>query len=341
MLDLSLARGVDFIQALTNNVDTKFLYNDQEATDMQQAFATIDTSGLNDQQKVIAKQNLLLKSQGEDYYDTKLIQLLNEEVFTADAFGGFTIEQIRKDPDAVRKYMDQNNFTKDSTLPVKDEFGETKYVPIGDVVARANETFETLVQAAAEEGIEYREGVGFVRPERKGQKYSFTIGGKKFDIDPSVFQLGLKSKILGIQFARFQQPKQRLLKDTIQTSIGEFNLGKVTAGPQEIYNKLTLFEERAIEKYNRLVRQNFKSDYFDMYKYTPNKVDVFSTPNVAGNSFENVILATQADLIQGGTNKFSESEVQSHNIQQTGQNFSEKVKIMNLGDVMERYGVDF
>ena len=341
LLDLSLARGVDFIQALTNNVDTKFLYNDQEATDMQQAFATIDTSGLNDQQKVIAKQNLLLKSQGEDYYDTKLIQLLNEEVFTADAFGGFTIEQIRKDPDAVRKYMDQNNFTKDSTLPVKDEFGETKYVPIGDVVARANETFETLVQAAAEEGIEYREGVGFVRPERKGQKYSFTIGGKKFDIDPSVFQLGLKSKILGIQFARFQQPKQRLLKDTIQTSIGEFNLGKVTAGPQEIYNKLTLFEERAIEKYNRLVRQNFKSDYFDMYKYTPNKVDVFSTPNVAGNSFENVILATQADLIQGGTNKFSESEVQSHNIQQTGQNFSEKVKIMNLGDVMERYGVDF
>ena len=110
---------------------------------------------------------------------------------------------------------------------------------------------------------------------------------------------------------------------------------------QEIYNKLTLFEERAIEKYNRLVRQNFKTEYFDMYKYTPNKVDVFSTPNVAGNSFENVILATHADLIQGGTNKFSESEVQSHNIQQTGQNFSEKVKIMNLSDIMERYGVDF
>lgn len=341
LLDLSLAKGVDFIQALTNNVDTKFLYNDQEAADMELAFSQIDASGLNDDQKIVAKQNLLLKSQGEDYYDTKLIQLLNEEIFTADAFGGFTIDQIRKDPDAVRKYMDQNNFTKDSTLPVKDEFGETKYVPIGDVVARANETFETLVQAAAEEGIEYREGVGFVRPERKGQKYSFTIGGKRFDIDPSVFQLGLKSKILGIQFARFQQPKQRLLKDTIQTSIGEFNLGKITAGPQEIYNKLTLFEERAIEKYNRLVRQNFKTEYFDMYKYTPNKVDVFSTPNVAGNSFENVILATQADLIQGGTNKFSESEVQSHNIQQTGQNFSEKVKIMNLSDIMERYGVDF
>jgi hypothetical protein len=338
LFDLGFAKAGDFISALTNNVDTQQLFTKNQAADFQLAFSDIDMLDASEEDKVRMKQNLLLQSQGVDY-NQQLIDALNQEVFQANIFEGFTMNQIINDPAAVDEYMKAKGLTADSTLPVANQFGETTLVRIGDVKQDAEDTFNFLVQMAAEEGIEFRDGK-FMRPEPSNlEKYDFTIAGKKFSVNPKVFQLGLKSKILGIQFARFQQPEQRLLKDTIESSIGEFNMSSVFTGPQELNAKLQEFKEATVKRYNSMVEQNFQTEapgVFELYKWQPNKVSVFKTPIKAGvvdNKFMlNPKLAQQTPSVE---------DVNKNNLQSTGQNISAKVDYFDLTEILDQYGVTY
>lgn len=338
LLDLGFAKAGDFISALTNNVDTEQLFTKQQAADFELAFSDIDMLDASDEDKVRMKQSLLLQSQGIDY-DKQFIDALNQEVFEANIFEGFTMNQIINDPAAVDAYMEAKGLTADSTLPVANQFGETTMVRIGDVKQDAQDTFNFLVQMAAEEGIEFRDGK-FMRPEPSNlERYNYNIGGLNLSVNPKVFQLGLKSKILGIQFARFQQPEQRLLKDTIESSIGEFNMASVFTGPQELNAKLQEFKEATVKRYNSMVEQNFMTEspgVYELYKWAPNKVSVFKTPMNAGvvdkKFMINPKLAEQSPSVE---------EVNKNNLQSTGQNISAKVEYFDLTEILDQYGVTY
>tara|TARA_Y100000401_G_scaffold109937_1_gene106640 strand:- start:3985 stop:6714 length:2730 start_codon:yes stop_codon:yes gene_type:complete len=339
LLSLSLAKGADFISALTNNVDTKQLFSKQQAADFALAFSEIDMldTGGDEDVKIKMKQNLLFQSQGIDL-DGELINALNQELYTANAFEGFSINDILTNPGAVDEYMKQKGLTASSTLPVSNQFGVETMVPIGDIKKDAQDTFNFLVQAAAEEGIEFVDGK-FVRPEPTDlEKYTFTIAGKQFSVNPKVFQLGLKSKILGIMFARFQQPEQRLLKDTIESSIGEFSFSSILTGPQELNSKLQEFKEGSIRQYNSLVQENFQTEaegVFDLYKWQPNKVSVFKTPIQNG-----VPVASVNGQINAQTTVPSE-KIQENDLQSTGQNHNQKVKYYDLMSILDKYDIRY
>ncbi len=336
LLSLALGKSADFISALTNNVDTSQLYTANEAQDIELALSEIenfDTGLTGDADKELKgrmKQDLNLKKQGVND-DQQFINLLNEEIYQNKAFGDFTLNDILQNPDAVDDYMKSQGLTADSTIPVANEMGETTLMKIGDVKQDAQDTFNFLKETAAEEGIEFRDGK-FIRPEATSQqRYNFSIAGKQLSIDPKVFQLGLKGKILGIQFARFQQPEQRLLKDTIESSIGEFKLDSIFQGPQELSQKLGSFKQKMIYRYDTPVHLNFQTEeagVADLYRWKPNKVSVFQMPKSG----------TQG-LYVNPTINVPVEKLNQNDLQSTGQNNTQKSEYFNLKAILEEYGL--
>jgi len=336
LVDLGIAKAGDFISALTNNVDTAQLYSSQEASDIKAAFSNIEMLDADEETKARMKQDLLLKTQGVDY-DGMFIKALNDEVFNQKVFGDFTMMQIMQNPGAVEEYMKGNNLTEDSRIQVMNQYGEPEMVRIGNVQKDAQDTFDFLVQSAEEEGVVF-DGQKFVRPAPNSKEvYTYSFGGKQLSINPKVFQLGLKSKILGIQFARFQQPEQRLLKDTIESSISEFQLGSVFSGPQELNSKLQEFKDAAILRYNGLVQQNFMTEepgVAALYSWQPNKVSVFNAPPQGiGGIMINPGAVSQSNL--------PPEKVNQNNLQSTGQNINEKAKYFDLTNILDQYGVTY
>ena len=336
LLDLGIAKAGDFVSALTNNVDTAQLYSAQEASDIEAAFSNIEMLDADEETKARMKQNLLLKTQGIDY-DGMFIKALNDEVFNQKVFGDFSMMQIMQNPEAVEEYMKGNNLTADSRIQVMNQYGEPEMVRIGNVQKDAQDTFNMLVQEAEEEGVVW-DGQKFVRPAPNSKEvYTYNFAGKQLSVNPKVFQLGLKSKILGIQFARFQQPEQRLLKDTIESSISEFQLGSVFSGPQELNSKLQEFKDAAILRYNGLVQQNFMTEepgVGALYSWQPNKVSVFNAPPQGiGGIMINPRAVSQSNL--------PPEKVNQNNLQSTGQNITEKAKYFDLTNILDQYGVTY
>jgi len=336
LLSLFLGKTADIAGALTNNVDTAQLYNAKEAQDIELAFSEIEnfdtglTGDADKELKARMRQNLILKTQGIDY-NQQFVDLLNEEIYQNKAFGDFTINDILQNPDAVDEFMKAKGYNENSTIPVANEMGETTLMAIGDVKQDAQDTFNFLVDTAAEEGIQFIDGK-FIRPEATSkERYNFSFAGKQLSIDPKVFQLGLKGKILGIQFARFQQPQQRLLKDTIESSIGEFKMDSVTQGPIELSNKLGGFKESMIKRYDTLVQQNFQTEepgIYDLYKWQPNKVSVFQMPTSS----------TQGNYVKP-TEQVPIEKLNQNALQSTGQNNTQKSDYFNLKGILEEYGM--
>lgn len=339
LLDLGLGKAADLISGLTNNVDTAQLYSAQEASDIQAAFANIEMLDANDETRARMKQDVLLKTQGVDY-DGMFIKALNDEVFNQKVFGDFSMMQIIQNPEAVEEYMKANKLDANSTIQVMNQYGEPEMVRIGNVQQDAQATFDFLVQTAAEEGVEW-DGQKFVRPAPNSKEvYKFSVGGKEFTINPKVFQLGLKSKILGIQFARFQQPEQRLLKDTIESSISEFQLGSVFSGPQELNSKLQEFKDAAILRYNGLVQQNFMTEepgVAALYSWQPNKVSVFEMPRQGADGVQSLMINPAA----AGQSSLPTEKINQNNLQSTGQNIQQKVEYFDLKNILDQYGVSY
>ena len=339
LLDLGLGKAADFISGLTNNVDTAQLYSAQEASDMEAAFANIEMLDADEETKARMKQDVLLKTQGVDY-DGMFIKALNDEVFNQKVFGDFSMMQIMQNPGAVEEYMKANNLDSNSTIQVMNQYGEPEMVRIGNVQQDAKATFDFLVQTAAEEGVVW-DGQKFVRPAPNSKEvYKFSVGGKEFAINPKVFQLGLKSKILGIQFARFQQPEQRLLKDTIESSISEFKLGSVFSGPQELNSKLQEFKDAAILRYNGLVQQNFMTEepgVAALYSWQPNKVSVFEMPRQGADGVQSLMINPGA----AGQSSLPTEKINQNNLQSTGQNIQQKVEYFDLKNILDQYGVSY
>ena len=139
-------------------------------------------------------------------------------------------------------------------------------------------------------------------------------------------------------FARFQQPEQRLLKDTIESSIGEFSFSSILTGPQELNSKLQEFKEGSIRQYNSLVQENFQTEaegVFDLYKWQPNKVSVFKTPIQNG-----VPVASVNGQINAQTTVPSE-KIQENDLQSTGQNHNQKVKYYDLMSILDKYDIRY
>ncbi len=337
LLDLGLGKAADFVSALTNNVDTEQLYSAQEASDIEAAFSNIEMLDAGDEVRARMKQDVLLKTQGIDY-DEMFIKALNDEVFNQKVFGDFSMMQIMSNPEAVEEYMKANKLDENSTIQVMNQYGEPEMVRIGNVQEDAQSTFNFLVQTAAEEGVEW-DGQKFVRPAANSKEiYKFNVGGKEFAVNPKVFQLGLKSKILGIQFARFQQPEQRLLKDTIESSISEFQLGSVFSGPQELNSKLQEFKDAAVLRYNGLVQQNFMTEepgVGALYSWQPNKVSVFKMPPQGSDGVQGLMINPAV----AGQSSLPKEKVNQNNLQSTGQNIEQKVQYFNLKNILEQYGV--
>ena len=339
LLDLGLGKAADFISGLTNNVDTAQLYSAQEASDIEAAFSNIEMLDTDEETKARMKQDVLLKTQGVDY-DGMFIKALNDEVFNQKVFGDFSMMQIMQNPKAVEDYMKANGLDANSTIQVMNQYGEPEMVRIGNVQEDAKATFEFLVQQAEEEGVIW-DGQKFVRPAPNSKEvYKFTVGGKEFAINPKVFQLGLKSKILGIQFARFQQPEQRLLKDTIESSISEFKLDSIFSGPMELNSKLQRFKDSAILRYNGLVQQNFMTEepgVAALYNWQPNKVSVFQMPRQGADAVQGLMINPAA----AGQSNLSTEKVNQNNLQSTGQNIEQKVEYFDLKNILDQYGVSY
>ena len=336
LLNLFLGKTADITSSLMGNVDTAQLFNESEAKDIELAFSEIENfdTGLTGEEdrelKSRMRQNLILKTQGIDY-SSQFVDLLNEEFYKNKAFGDFTLNDILTNPDGVDEYMKSKGYTENSTIPVANQYGETTLMPIGDVKKDAQDTFNFLKETAAEEGIQFIDGK-FIRPEPTSQqRYNFSFAGKQLSIDPKVFQLGLKGKILGIQFARFQQPEQRLLKDTIESSINEFKMDSITKGPIELSNKLGGFKNAMIDRFDTLVQQNFQTEepgIYDLYKWQPNKVSVFQMPT--SSSQGNYVSPKETVPLE---------KVNQNNLQSTGQNYTEKAKYFDLKNILEEYGM--
>ena len=339
LLDLGFGKAADFISGLTNNVDTAQLFSAQEASDIEAAFSNIEMLDADEETKAKMKQDILLKTQGVDY-DGMFIKALNDEVFNQKVFGDFSMMQIMQNPGAVEEYMKANNLDASSTIQVLNQYGEPEMVRIGNVQQDAQATFDFLVQTAAEEGVVW-DGEKFVRPAPNNKEvYKFNVGGKEFNINPKVFQLGLKSKILGIQFARFQQPEQRLLKDTIESSISEFKLGSIFSGPQELNSKLQEFKDAAILRYNGLVQQNFMTEEAGvaaLYSWQPNKVSVFEMPRQGADGVQGLMINPAA----AGQSSLPTEKINQNNLQSTGQNIQQKVEYFDLKNILDQYGVSY
>ncbi len=258
---------------------------------------------LDDESKAIALQNLeqIITGKGifndQNYFGNKdflsyqdtLAGYLNAELNDKlDVAGGFSVNDLRiedkagyiigqipgvsdgleKDIRTIRnKGYSGTYFDVNTTQNVPYDGGET----IGEL---ADDKFEYLNETAEKFGLVYdptqRKFVpSFDSVTAPGADRSITLNlaGKEVVIPSTIAAVDIYATILGFDFARYIQPEQRLLKDTIQSSVGKFDLTGQFSSPQVLLSRVKGFKNQLIQEYNETIDQNFLPQYAQRHYY--------------------------------------------------------------------------
>ena len=277
---------------------------DLKAEEVELAYNEIaNDPNLSEEAKAIALQNLeqIVTGKGifgdqnyfnnKDYisYQEELANYLNAELNDKiDVAGGLSINDLRienttgyivgqlpvvgddalKDIRAIRnKGYSGTYFDVNSGQNVPYEGGET----IGEL---ADDKFEYLNDTAEKFGLVYDPSTrrfvpSFDSVTAPGADRSITLslGGKEVVIPSTIAAVDIYATILGFDFARYIQPEQRLLKDTIQSSVGKFDLTGQFSSPQVLLSRVRGFRNQLIQEYNEIIDQNFLPQYRQRHYY--------------------------------------------------------------------------
>ena len=276
---------------------------------------------LSEEERAIALQNLeqVVTGKGifgdqnyfgnKDYisYQEELANYLNAELNDKiDVAGGMSINQLRiestpdyligqipgmgddamKDIRAIRnKGYSGTYFDVNSGQNVPYDGGDT----IGEL---ADDKFEYLNDTASKFGLVYDPGsrrfvpsFDSVTAPDADRSITLNLGGKEVVIPSTIAAVDIYATILGFDFARYIQPEQRLLKDTIQSSVGKFDLTGQFSSPQVLLSRVKGFKNQLIQEYNETIDQNFlpqyrQRHYYKTNGYLPTTTYDFANPNI-------------------------------------------------------------
>jgi len=277
-----------------------------KAEEVEMAYNQIaNDPDLGEEEKAIALQNLeqIVTGKGifgdQNYFGNKdfisyqeeLANYLNAELNDKlDVAGGFSINDLRiesttgyivgqlpvlgddalKDIRAIRnKGYSGTYFDVNSGQNVPYDGGET----IGEL---ADDKFDYLNDTAEKFGLVYDPSTrrfvpSFDSVTAPGADRSITLNlaGKEVVIPSTIAAVDIYATILGFDFARYIQPEQRLLKDTIQSSVGKFDLTGQFSSPQVLLSRVKGFKNQLIQEYNEIINQNFLPAYRQRHFYKP------------------------------------------------------------------------
>ena len=259
---------------------------------------------LNEEAKAIALQNLeqVVTGKGiygdqnyfgnKDYlsYQETLAQYLNAELNDKlDVAGGMSINDLQVGK--TEYIMGQMPFSGDDTMKdiraIRNKGYSGTYFDInsgqnvpydgGDTIGElADEKFEYLSDTAEKFGLVYdpsqRKFVpsfDSVTAPDADRSITLNLGGKEVVIPSTIAAVDIYATILGFDFARYIQPEQRLLKDTIQSSVGKFDLTGQFSSPQVLLSRVRGFKNQLIQEYNETIDQNFLPQYRARHYYKP------------------------------------------------------------------------
>lgn len=277
-----------------------------KAEEIELAYNSIQNDpSLNDEEKAIALQNLeqIVTGKGiygdQNYFNNKdylsyqdtLAQYLNAELNDKlTVAGGFSIGDLQIDnktgyligqlpgvgDQTVKDIANIRNKKYQGTYTDVESGEQVPYDGDKTIGELADEKFQYLNQKAEQFGLVYDPTTKKFMPSYTSRtapdadrSITVNLGGKEIVIPSTIAAVDIYSTILGFDFARYIQPEQRLLKDTIESSVGKFDLTGQFSSPQVLLSRVRGFKNQLIQEYNETIDQNFLSDYRQRHYYKP------------------------------------------------------------------------
>lgn len=256
--------------------------NDPSLGDEERAIALQNLEQIVTGKGVYGDQNYFNNDSYVSYQDT-LAQYLNAELndklnvaggmsindIKIDSKAGYVIGQLpgvgnqqAKDISEIRNklysgtYFDVNSgkqvpYDGDDTI---GEIADSKFEYLSDIAEKYGLVYDTTTR-------QFTPGYTSLTAPGADRSITVNLGGREVVIPSSIAAVDIYSTILGFDFARYIQPEQRLLKDTIESSVGKFDMTGQLSSPQVLLSRIRGFKNQLIQEYNETIDQNFLPDY--------------------------------------------------------------------------------